>query len=150
MVKGITFSAFDLLHAGHVVMLEEAKTQCDWLIVGLHHDPSLGRPHKNRPAQSLLERQLQLRACKYVDEIVVYENEQDLVDILYIWQPQVRILGEEYRHQEFSGKTTCEQLGVRLYYNQRQHHWSSSSLRKQIAHQEFLRFNQQLTHPQPQ
>lgn len=139
---GITFSAFDLLHAGHITMLREARQHCDHLTAALHADPSIDRTNKNKPIQSLLERQLQLQACAYVDQIVVYETEQDIVDLLHILRPGIRIIGEEYKHQDFSGKAACKQLGIRIVYNSRNHHWSSSELRKRVAHQEFVRFNQ--------
>ena len=132
MKIGFTASAFDLLHAGHVKMLEEAKTQCDYLIVGLQVDPSLDRPHKNSPVQSLVERYTQLRAVRYVDEIVPYVSESDLEDILSLYHIDVRILGEEYRHQEFTGKQLCESLNIHIHYNSRRHSFSSSSLRQRL------------------
>ena len=133
MKIGITFSTFDLLHAGHVKMLEEAKRQCDYLIVGLQLDPSLDRPEKNSPSQSIIERYIQLQGNKHVNEIVPYVSEQDLEDILRAFKIDVRIIGEEYRDQNFTGKTYCEEKGIELYYNKRDHRFSSSGLRKVVA-----------------
>ena len=129
---GITFSAFDLLHAGHIKMLEEAKSQCDYLIVGLQVDPSLDRPEKNPPSQSLVERYIQLDACVWVDEIVPYRSEQDLEDLLKLFRLDVRIIGEEYRHLEYTGRAWCLEKGIQIYYNSRDHRFSSSGLRSQI------------------
>lgn len=128
-VVGFVASAFDLLHAGHIVMLEEAKRHCDYLIVGLQSDPTLDRPEKNKPVQSIVERQLQLTAVKYVDEIIVYNTEADLVDILLSLPIDVRVIGEEYRDSEFTGK----ELPIEVIYNARDHSFSSSSLRKRVA-----------------
>lgn len=136
MKIGITFSAFDLLHAGHIKMLEEAKGQCDYLIVGLQTDPTLDRPEKNHPTQTVVERYIQLKGCKYVDEIVPYATEQDLEDILRSFKVDVRILGEEYKDKNFTGRAYCESKGIALYYNVRDHRFSSSSLRKEVASKE--------------
>lgn len=130
---GITFSAFDLLHAGHVKMLEEAKNQCDYLICGLQTDPSIDRPEKNKPVQTVVERYIQLKACKFVDEIVPYATEQDLEDILRSFKIDVRILGEEYAEKNFTGRSFCEEKAIELYYNKREHRFSSSGLRKTIC-----------------
>ncbi len=131
---GITFSTFDMLHAGHIAMLSEAKNHCDYLIAGLQTDPTIDRPEtKNRPVQSVVERQIQLAACRYVDEVVVYQTEQDLVDLLLILPIDVRILGVEYEHKEFSGKWEGEARGIELVFNGRDHSFSSSSLRKRVA-----------------
>mgnify|MGYP001262915720 FL=1 len=132
MKVGITFSTFDLLHAGHVKMLEEAKSQCDYLIVGLQLDPSLNRPDKNSPSQSIIERYIQLKGCKHIDEIVPYVSEQDLVDILHSFKLDVRIIGDEYKDKQFTGKDYCMKKGIRIYYNSRDHRFSSSGLRKQV------------------
>lgn len=132
MKVGITFSTFDLLHAGHIKMLEEAKRQCDFLIVGLQVDPTLDRPEKNKPTQTVVERYIQLKGCKFVDEIVPYVSEQDLEDILRSFKIDVRILGEEYREKNFTGRQYCEEKGIELYYNQRDHRFSSSGLRKTV------------------
>ncbi|WP_121967079.1 adenylyltransferase/cytidyltransferase family protein [Myroides sp. N17-2] len=136
MKIGITFSAFDLLHAGHVKMLEDAKRQCDYLIVGLQTDPTLDRPEKNRPTQTVVERYIQLKGCKFVDEIVPYATEQDLEDILRSFKVDVRILGDEYQDKNFTGRKYCEEKGIDLYYNSRDHRFSSSSLRKEVAEKE--------------
>ncbi len=132
MKVGITFSTFDLLHAGHIKMLEEAKRQCDYLIVGLQLDPSFDRPDKNTPSQSIIERYIQLKGCKHIDEIVPYVSEQDLVDILHSFKLDVRIIGDEYKDQQFTGKDYCEKKGIEIYYNSRDHRFSSSGLRKQV------------------
>ena len=133
---GITFSAFDLLHAGHVIMLEEAKRQCDYLIVALQTDPTIDRPEKNRPTQSVVERYIQLKGCVHVDEIVPYATEQDLEDILRSFKLDVRIIGDEYREKNFTGRSYCEEKGIELYFNVRDHRFSSSSLRKEVAEKE--------------
>jgi glycerol-3-phosphate cytidylyltransferase len=136
MKIGITFSAFDLLHAGHVKMLEEEKRQCDYLIVALQTDPTLDRPEKNRPTQSVVERYIQLKGCLHVDEIVPYATEQDLEDILRSFKLDVRIVGDGYKEKNFTGRTYCEEKGIELYYNGRDHRFSSSSLRKVVANKE--------------
>ena len=133
MKIGITFSAFDLLHAGHIKMLEEARRQCDYLIVGLQTDPTLDRPEKNRPTQTVVERYIQLKGCKFVDEIVPYATEQDLEDVLRSFKIDVRILGDEYKDKNFTGRAYCESKGIQLYYNRRDHRFSSSALRKEVA-----------------
>jgi glycerol-3-phosphate cytidylyltransferase len=130
---GFTCSTFDLLHAGHVTMLEEAKRHCDFLIVGLQNDPTLDRPEKNAPVQSIVERQIQLAAIKYVDEIVIYNTEQDLVDLLLTLPIDMRILGDEYKTKDFTGKDIAKQRGSKIIYNGRDHSFSSSSLRKRVA-----------------
>jgi glycerol-3-phosphate cytidylyltransferase len=131
---GITFSTFDMLHAGHIAMLAEAKNHCDYLIAGLQTDPTIDRPDtKNRPVQSIVERQIQLAACRYVDEVVVYQTEQDLVDLLLILPLDVRVLGVEYEGQHFSGRQECEQREIEIIFNGRDHSFSSSSLRKRVV-----------------
>lgn len=132
MVVGITFSTFDLLHAGHIKMLEEAKEQCDFLICGLQTDPSISRPEKNAPVQSLVERYIQLKGCRYVDEIIPYQTEQDLEDILRAFKVDVRIIGDEYKAKKFTGREYCEKKGIKIYYNKREHRFSSSGLRKEV------------------
>ena len=132
MKVGITFSTFDLLHAGHVKMLEEAKRQCEYLIVGLQLDPSLNRPEKNSPSQTIIERYIQLKGCKHIDEIVPYVSEQDLEDILKSFKLDVRIIGQEYKEKPFTGKDYCKENGIEIYYNKRDHRFSSSGLRKQV------------------
>ena len=129
---GITFSTFDLLHAGHIKMLEEAKSQCDYLIVGLQLDPSLDRPEKNTPSQSIIERYIQLKGCKYIDEIVPYVSEQDLEDILSSFKLDIRIIGEEYKEKPFTGREYCEKKGIEIFYNRRDHRFSSTELKKQV------------------
>ena len=132
MIVGITASSFDLFHAGHVKMLEEAKQSCDWLIVALQTDPTLDRPEKNKPIQSIVERYIQLEGCKWVDQIVPYATEKDLEDILSSFHLDVRILGEEYRNKPFTGRQICEQRGIKLIFNKRDHGFSSSELRQRI------------------
>jgi len=137
---GITFSTFDMLHAGHIAMLSEARNHCDYLIAGLQTDPTIDRPDtKNRPVQSIVERQIQLAACRYVDEVVVYQTEQDLVDLLLILPLDVRILGIEYEHNDFSGRQECHDRGIDIIFNGRDHSFSSSSLRKRVAQAETLK-----------
>jgi len=138
MKIGITFSAFDLLHAGHVKMLEEAKLNCDYLIVGLQTDPTLDRPTKNKPTQTVVERYIQLKACRFVDEIVPYATEQDLEDILKSFTIDLRIVGDEYKDREFTGRTYCEEKGIELYFNTRDHRFSSTSLRQEVYKKELL------------
>jgi len=134
---GITFSTFDLLHAGHIAMLAEAKNHCDYLICGLQTDPTIDRPDtKNKPVQSIVERQIQLAACRYVDEVVVYQTEQDLVDLLLILPIDVRVLGVEYENKEYTGEQEGYTRGIRPIFNRRDHSFSSSSLRKRITHAE--------------
>ena len=136
MKIGITFSTFDLLHAGHIAMLRDAKKQCDYLICGLQTDPTLDRIDKNAPIQTVVERQVQLAAVKYVDEIIVYQTEKDVEDILEMFTLDVRILGEEYRDKDFTGKDICKKRGIQLYFNKRDHRFSSSTLRKLVAQKE--------------
>mgnify|MGYP001269780089 FL=1 len=129
---GFTCSTFDLLHAGHVVMLEEAKRHCDYLIVGLQTDPTIDRPDKNTPIQSVVERQIQLSAIKYVDEVVCYTTEADLEDLLLTLPINVRIIGDEYKTKPFTGKAICKDRGIKMIYNGRDHSFSSTSLRKRV------------------
>ena len=133
---GFTCSTFDLLHAGHVVMLEEAKRHCDYLIVGLQTDPTIDRPDKNAPIQSVVERQIQLAAVKYIDEIVMYATERDLEDLLLTLPINVRIIGEEYKTKPFTGKAICKDRGIKMVYNKRDHSFSSTSLRKRVVNGE--------------
>ena len=130
---GFTASTFDLLHAGHVMMLREAKNQCDYLICGLQIDPSVDRPKKNSPIQTIVERYTQLSAIKYVDEVVVYSTEQDLLDILEMYKIDVRILGDEYKDKDFTGREVCDKLDIDLYFNNRDHRFSSSNLRQSVV-----------------
>lgn len=129
MKIGFTCSTFDLFHAGHIMMLKEAKTVCDHLIVGLQTDPTIDRPQKNKPVQSVFERFVQLQACKYVDEIVVYATEKDLVDILLSYKIDVRILGKEYE----SGTFTGQNIPMEFYFNQRKHSFSTTELRQRVV-----------------
>jgi glycerol-3-phosphate cytidylyltransferase len=123
-----------MLHAGHIAMLSEAKNHCDYLICGLQTDPTIDRPDtKNKPVQSIVERQIQLSACRYVDEVVVYQTEQDLRDLLLILPVDVRILGIEYADKDFSGRDECIDRNIEIVYNGRDHSFSSSSLRKRVA-----------------
>lgn len=137
---GITFSTFDMLHAGHIAMLAEAKNHCDYLICGLQTDPTIDRPDtKNKPVQSIVERQIQLAACRYVDEVVVYQTEQDLIDLLLILPIDVRVLGIEYEDKEYTGKQECWTRGIECIFNGRDHSFSSSSLRKRVAEAETIK-----------
>ena len=134
---GITFSTFDLFHAGHVAMLAEAKNHCDYLIAALQTDPTIDRPDtKNKPIQSIVERQIQLSTNRNVDEVVVYQTEKDLEDLLLILPVDVRILGVEYADKEFTGKSICRDRGIDIVYNKRDHSFSSSSLRKRVTQAE--------------
>ena len=127
---GFTCSCFDLLHAGHILMLKDAKEQCDYLIVGLQTDPTIDRPkEKNKPIQSLEERRIQLEAIKYVDEVITYETENDLYELLYKLMPNVRILGTDYEHKHFTG---IDIDGIDIYFHKRDHDYSTSSLREKI------------------
>jgi len=133
---GFTCSTFDLLHAGHIAMLREAKEHCDYLIVGLQTDPTIDRPDtKNKPVQTLVERYTQLSCVKYVDEIIPYQTEQDLQDILSMYHITVRILGEEYREKDFTGKDICRKRGIDLYFNKREHRFSTTDLRERVSNE---------------
>lgn len=130
--KGFTCGAFDLLHAGHILMLQEAKSVCDYLIVGLQTDPSLDRESKNRPVQSLEERRIQIEAVKYVDEVIIYESEKDLLVLLKRIKPDIRIIGADHKGKPFTG----HELDIDLFFNSRNHSWSSSDLRRRIVEHE--------------
>ena len=131
---GITFSTFDMLHAGHIAMLAEAKNHCDYLIAGLQTDPTIDRPEtKNKPVQSIVERQIQLAACRYVDEVVVYQTEQDLIDLLLIHPIDIRVLGVEYENKPFTGENEGFTRGIRPIFNRRDHSFSSSGLRNRVV-----------------
>ena len=136
MIVGFTCSAFDLLHAGHVQMLRDAKEKCDYLICGLQVDPTLDRPEKNQPIQSIVERYTQLKAVSYVDEIIPYSTEEDLEDILSMYDINVRILGEEYRDKDFTGKDICRKRDIELHFNRRDHRFSSSGLRERVSNRD--------------
>ena len=133
MTVGFTCSTFDLLHAGHIAMLREAKGQCDYLICAIQTDPSIDRPEKNKPVQTLVERWTQLMGVKYVDEIIPYQSEQDLEDILKLFHIDVRIIGEEYKDGKFTGRATCAARGIEIYFNKRDHRFSSSDLRERVS-----------------
>ena len=136
MIVGFTASAFDLLHAGHVQMLREAREHCDYLICGLQMDPTIDRPDKNAPIQTIVERYTQLKAISYVDEIIPYLTESDLCDILSMYHIDIRILGVEYKEKDFSGKDICRKRDIELYFNSRDHRFSSTDLRTRIAERE--------------
>ena len=136
MKTGITFSTFDLLHAGHILMLKEAKSVCDYLICGLHVDPQVERPNKNKPIQSIVERYIQLSSVEYVDEVIPYNLEKDLHDILLGYQIDIRIIGADYKGIDFSGKDICKDKGIQIIYNQRSHNFSSTELRQRIFQRE--------------
>ena len=133
MKVGFTCSAFDMLHSGHIQMLRDAREQCDYLICGLQTDPSADRPEKNRPIQTVVERYTQLKAVQYVDEIIPYATEEDLKDILSMYHIDVRILGDEYREKDFTGKEICKRRDIALYFNKRDHRFSSSELRLRVS-----------------
>ena len=133
MKVGFTCSTFDLLHAGHVQMLRDAKSVCDYLIVGLQTDPTIDRKEKNKPIQSIVERYVQLQAVKYVDEIITYSTEKDLEDILNMYKLDVRIMGEEYRDKDFTGKDICQKRGIQFYFNKRDHRFSTTDLRSRVC-----------------
>lgn len=129
---GFTASCFDLLHAGHCLMLKDARQQCDWLVVALQSDPSTDRPEKNQPIQSLDERKIQLESLKYVDQIELYETEEDLLSLLKKIKPDVRILGTDYTNKDFTG----QELNIEIFFHERNHPWSTSELRKRIKENE--------------
>ena len=133
MKTGFTASCFDLFHAGHIMMLKESKAHCDYLIVGLQTDPTIDRPEKNKPIQSIFERFVQSQACKYVDEIVIYATEKDLVDIIRSYPINVRILGVEYMDKDFTGRKECEELDIEILYNTRNHSFSTTELRQRVT-----------------
>lgn len=130
---GITASTFDLLHAGHIEMLRDAKSHCDYLICALQVDPSVDRPQKNRPVQTIVERYTQLSAVRFVDEIIPYASERDLEDILQMRRIDVRVLGEEYRNRDYTGRQICLDRGIEIYFNQRDHRFSSTALRISVT-----------------
>ena len=134
MKKGITFGAFDLFHAGHVLMLEEAKAVCDYLIVCIQTDPSLDREEKNKPVQSIIEREIQVSGCRHVDEVIIYDSEVDLLNIIDQVDWDVRILGEEYKDKDFTGR---DQTLERCHFNKRPHTFSSSELRERVSKEHF-------------
>jgi glycerol-3-phosphate cytidylyltransferase len=135
-IIGITCSTFDLLHAGHIIMLEECKKYCDYLICALQVDPSIDRPEKNKPIQSLVERYIQLDSVQYVDKIIPYNTEEELITIFSSLDLDVRIIGEEYKDTEFTAKNICQKRGIKLVYNKRDHDFSTTNLRERIYNQE--------------
>ncbi|MFT6930852.1 MAG: glycerol-3-phosphate cytidylyltransferase [Sediminicola sp.] len=143
---GLTCSTFDLFHAGHVKMLEDAKKQCDYLIVALQVDPTLDRPEKNKPVQNVVERYIQVSACVHVDEVVPYVSEQDLEDIFASFDLDVRIIGVEYANKPFTAKKMCEVRNIDIYYNKRDHRFSSSGLRQHTYNVEKLKNNEDIFH----
>ncbi len=145
MKVGFTCSTFDLFHAGHIMMLKEAKSVCDYLIVGLQTDPTLDRKEKNKPVQTIFERYVQLDSCKYVDEIIVYGTEKELVDILLSYPINVRILGQEYAEKDFTGKKECINRGIELHFNQRQHSFSTTELRNRVVYAEDIKRMQNIS-----
>ena len=133
---GITCSTFDLLNAGHIIMLEECKKYCDYLICALQVDPTFDRPEKNKPIQTLVERYLQLDAVKFVDKIIPYSTEEELMTIFSSLDLDVRIIGEEYKDQDFTAKNICQKRGIKFVYNKREHNFSTTNLRKLVYEQE--------------
>jgi glycerol-3-phosphate cytidylyltransferase len=133
MTAGFTCSAFDLLHAGHVAMLRECKQHCNFLIVGLHVDPTVDRPSKNKPVQSVYERYMQLKGCQYVDAIIPYETEEDLINIMAIEPIDIRFVGVEYKDTYITGQDICEKRGINIMYNERYHMYSSTELRSRLT-----------------
>ena len=128
MKKGFTCGAFDLLHAGHILMFKEAHNQCDILIVGLQIDPTVDRPQKNKPIETLEERKIRLEGCKHVDEIILYKTESDLYELLKKIKPDVRFVGADWKNKHFTG----DDLPIKVIFNTRDHNYSSSNLRKRI------------------
>jgi glycerol-3-phosphate cytidylyltransferase len=145
---GITFSTFDMLHAGHVTMLKQEKERCDYLKVALQVDPSIDRPGiKNKPIQSVYERYVQLQAVKYVDEILVYETEDDLLNLIKTQTMHIRFLSEEYIDKNFTGKQYCMDNGIEIYYHKREHKYSSSEIRSRAYELELEKRNEQSNTP---
>ncbi len=143
MKIGFNCSTFDLFHAGHVTMLQREKEHCDYLLIAIQTDPTVDRPDsKNKPVQSILERYIQVSSCKYVDEVIVYESEEDLLNILKTRKIHIRFLGDEYREKDFTGRKYCIDKYIELYYHQREHPWSSSALRKRTYEAEVKRLKQ--------
>ncbi len=151
MKIGFNCSSFDLLHAGHVTMLKMEKELCDYLKVALQVDPTIDRPgSKNKPIQSIYERYVQLQACKYVDEILVYETEFDLLQLLMTQTIHIRFLSDEYLNRDFTGKQWCIDNGVELHYHKRQHIYGSSELRKRTYEMEKKRLDEVISKEIPQ
>lgn len=138
---GFTCGAFDLIHAGHILMLEEAKMQCDFLVVGLQTDPTIDRPSKNKPVESITERYLKLNSIKHVDEIVPYATEEDLLNLLKMIDIDVRVIGSDYLDKDFTGKQYCVDAGIEIYYNARGHNMSTSDIRRRVYVAEATKYN---------
>ena len=133
MKIGFNCSSCDLFHAGHVTMMKMEKQMCDYLIVALQVDPTIDRPGvKNKPTQSVYERYVQLQGCKYVDEILVYETEADLLNLIQTQTVHIRFLSEEYKDRDFTGKQYCIDNGIELYFHMRRHQYSSTELRNRV------------------
>jgi glycerol-3-phosphate cytidylyltransferase len=132
MNVGFTCGAFDLLHPGHLAMLAECKKECDYLIVGLHSDPTIDRPEKNKPIQTLYERWMQLKACKFVDEIIPYDTEKDLVNMMGTLEINTRFIGADHQLDKITGQSICERRGINIVWNERSHDYSSSELRGRL------------------
>ena len=142
MKIGFQCSSFDLLHAGHVTMLKQEKELCDYLKVALQVDPTIDRPGvKNKPVQSIYERYVQLQACRYVDEILVYATEADLLNLIMTQDMHIRFLSEEYYGRDFTGKQYCIDNGIEIHYHKRRHSYSSSDLRKRTFELELQKQN---------
>ncbi len=139
MRVGFNCSTFDLFHAGHVAMLKEEKRHCDYLIAAIQADPTIDRPEKNKPVQSIYERYVQVAGCKYVDEILVYSTEEDLLNLLKTQHIDVRFLGEEYKGKDFTGKQWCLDNGIEIHYHSRKHSYSSTELRLRIHRAEEIK-----------
>lgn len=138
-IVGFTCGAFDLFHAGHVLMLEEAKQYCDYLIVGVQSDPSVDRQSKNKPVQSIVERQVQVKGCRHVDEVIIYDTEKDLEDLLKVLPIDVRVIGSDYKDKEFTGKDYCIDNEIQIVYNKRNHSFSTTDLRLRVFQAESVK-----------
>lgn len=136
-IVGITCSTFDLLHTGHIIMLEECKKYCDYLICALQSDPTIDRPEKNKPVQSIVERYIQLDAVKYVDKIIPYNTEKELIEIFSSLDLDIRIIGEDYKSETFTAKDICQKRDIKIIYNKRDHNYSTSNLRNKIYNIEY-------------
>jgi glycerol-3-phosphate cytidylyltransferase len=132
-VNGFTCGAFDLLHPGHLHLLTKAQEECDYLFVGLHTDPSIDRPEKNKPVQTTFERYMQLREVRSIDQIIPYDTETDLFNILATLDIQKRFIGSDYMYKSFTGKNLCEDRNIEIIYVPRLHSWSSSELRERMS-----------------
>ena len=143
MKVGFNCSSFDLFHAGHVTMLKMERELCGWLIVALQVDPTIDRPGiKNKPIQSVYERYVQVQSCKYVDEILVYETEEDLLNMIKTQSIDIRFLSEEYKDRDFTGKQYCIDNGIAIHYHKRQHKYSSTELRNRVYRLEKQKLDQ--------